>query len=163
VRVLAVFLGVGVAVLVGLTLWRLWQTPNGPAPNSGEPPSERVAPAAAPVASELPVPRTAEERERVAYAAQRRGFLVELQQALTPLRAACRTGKRLDTLEILVEPGAEADVEALRDTVLNMNASAFGYARICILRKPAPGSGIPAELVAEVTRNEDGRWITFLR
>lgn len=109
------------------------------------------------------MPRTPEEKEAEVYARERAGYLSALNASLSRHGAVCQTGERLDTLEVLVEHRKEPDIEGLRDEILGTGAGRYGYARVVILRRPLPGSGDPPELLAEVTRSEEGRWITFLR
>lgn len=170
-RAIAVLLGIALAIAATLVGWQMLQrTSERHVPASGRPASVTPEVSATTSNEILVVPLPASELQRREYESKRVPFLSQLNTACRSYHATCHTGEDLDVLEVVLEPAPDGQtpsvhgvVEPLRDEAIRRGAWTYGYRRILFLQSQAEGSGKPPALVAEITRTENGRWVTFLR
>ncbi len=156
----AVILGVACALGVAWLAWRIVSTP----PRTGDSPhADAAAKPVSPPASSLPVPQSDDEKQRERCRRSRVPFMNAMQHDAETVGATIAVEDDLAELVVTLPASTEDLVSGLRDRAITLGAAENGFNRIRFMVADPERRGKPPVLVAEVTRNADGRWITFLR
>ncbi len=154
----AVVIGVAIALALGWMVWRPMSAGRETPRKSNdviEPPRSARA--------ELPVPQSAEDRQRERYRQARALFMDRLGNTARSVGATVAVEEDLAELVVTLQPATADSVSLLRDRAIQLGAADLGFDRLRFVARDPKHPGVPPQLVAEVTTDPHGRWVTFIR